>query len=44
MRFKLDKLPIKVEKCPITEAIIEIRFEPNIPIEDIYAIICVTAD
>lgn len=39
MRFKLDKLPIRVENCPITEAIIEIRFEPNIPIEDIYAII-----
>ncbi|NBV99276.1 MAG: TIGR04255 family protein [Proteobacteria bacterium] len=39
MRFKLDKLPIRVKKCPITEAIIEIRFEPNIPIHELHAII-----
>ncbi len=39
MRFNLDRLPIKVEKCPITEAIIEIRFEPNIPVHEIHAIV-----
>lgn len=39
MRFNLDKLPIKLEQCPITDAIIEIRFEPNVPLHELHAII-----
>lgn len=33
MNFELDKLPRKISPCPITEAVVELRFESKLPPE-----------
>lgn len=33
------KIPISIEKCPIFEAIFEIRFEPNIPGDAVFGLV-----
>jgi uncharacterized protein (TIGR04255 family) len=39
MKFNLDQLPKKINPCPITEAIVELRFESKVPREVMVGII-----
>lgn len=38
MNFGSDRIPKKISPCPIAEAVVELRFESNIPAEVIYGI------
>lgn len=38
MNFGSDRIPKKISPCPISEAVVELRFESNFPAEVIYGI------